>query len=122
MELHPHSFQEIKYPDEKSLSKIINYIDYTFVVEFDNTCENQHVVKYLWQGNVSGSLIFESQFIGIKKNEIEEKSFLLIDAAAEKLLGHIILDLKLSKDELDLMSSALQIHATRKLKENLKYF
>jgi hypothetical protein len=48
---------------------------------------------------------------------IKQKVLLLIDAACDKLIGHVIIDLKVPQEELVNMSNAIQIHATRKVRE-----
>lgn len=114
--LKPQTFEEFQ------ISKYLNFIDYTFEVKFDTSCDDKKVVEYYWKDNLSGSLVFEEKFLGIIENGIEEKSFVLTDAAADKLIGHIILEMSLNESQLEEMSNSLQIHATRKLKHHLRYF
>lgn len=108
--------------EEFKISHYLNFIDYTFDVKFDSSCDDKKVVEYYWKDNLSGSLIFEEKLLGIIENGIEERSLVLVDAAADKLIGHIILEMNLNESQLEEMSHSLQIHATRKLKDYLKYF
>lgn len=113
---------ELQTYEEFKISHYLNFIDYTFKVKFDTSCDDKKVVEYYWKDNLSGSLIFEEKLLGIIENGIEERSLVLVDAAADKLIGHIILEMNLNESQLEEMSHSLQIHATRKLKHHLRYF
>lgn len=110
MELFKHELEP------KSFSNYFNYFDYNFDVKIQNTSDNKVAVKYFWKDQISGTLVFEEKWFSFENSLTDTKSWVLADAACDKLLGHIILDMKISKEQVPEMSYALQIHASRKIK------
>lgn len=121
MEIYSHelTFSEERPPD---YSLYFNYLDYTFVVKVSRACEGtddmgEYTARYYFGEEISGVLRFKYSLINGINKPIQQKVLLLVDAACDKLIGHIIIDLKVPEHELVNMSNALQIHATRKVRE-----
>lgn len=100
-------------------SHYFNYLDYTFNVKVSNACEGteEYTARYYWNDEMAGVLRFKHSIMKGFNKPISQKVLLLIDAACDKLIGHVILDLKVEKEQLVDMSNAIQIHATRKVRE-----
>ena len=118
MEVHAHNltFSSEPPPD---YSIFYNYFDYTFNVKVSAPCEGgeEYTARYYFGEELSGVLRFKYSLIEGNMKPIKQKVLLLIDAACDKLIGHIIIDLKVKEEHLIDMSNALQIHATRKVRE-----
>lgn len=118
MEVHEHNltFSTDAPPD---YSQYFNYMDYTFNVKVSRACDDaeEYTARYYFGEELSGVLRFKYSLIEGRMKPIKQKVLLLIDAACDKLIGHIIIDLKVSEEHLIDMSNALQLHATRKVRE-----
>lgn len=117
MENYTHELTFSETPPD--FSRYFNYLDYTFNVKVSEPCEgvNEYSARYYFNDEISGVLRFKYSIMDGQNKPIKQKVLLLIDAACEKLMGHIIIDLGVEKPELINMSNAVQIHATRKVKE-----
>lgn len=121
MEIYAH---ELNYTQDAppDFSKYFNYLDYTFDVRVSRACEGsdnmgEYTARYYFGEEISGVLRFKYSLIDGINKPIQQKVLLLIDAACDKLIGHIIIDLRVPHEELVNMSNALQLHATRKVRD-----
>jgi hypothetical protein len=124
METYEHNLvysHELKYSQDAppDYSLYFNYMDYTFNVKVSPSCEDggEYTARYYWNEELAGVLRFKYSLINGINKPIQQKVLLLVDAACDKLIGHIIIDLKLREDKLIEMSNALQLHATRKVRD-----
>ena len=113
---HELSFSQDAPPD---YSHFFNYLDYTFNVKVSRACDDtaEYSARYYWNDEMAGILRFKYSIMEGFNKPIKQKVLLLIDAACDKLIGHVIIDLKVPQDQLIHMSNAIQIHATRKVRE-----
>lgn len=118
METYEHelTFTQNQPPD---YSKYFNYMDYTYEVKvskpFDDSQE--YSARYYLNGEIMGIFRFKYVQIGGTNKPLNQNVVLLITANCDKLIANIVAELNITETYFVEMSNAIQLHATKKVRE-----